>query len=310
MDTNSSKFKARLGLFVVIGFVILAFGIFLIGRQKHLFDPIFKLTTTFNNIGGLQVGNNVRFSGINVGTVDNIMIINDTTVQVDLIVKKSIQSFVKNDCQATIGSEGIIGNKMLIITQGSSKAKTAIDGQYITSKEPLELDAIIMNLNITAKNAETISQQLIQIMSGINRGNGTIGRLIRDSTIAENINQTIINFEKTSKGLDQNIDKMMVNVNLATDNILVSSEELADVMKNINQKDGTLGKLIRDSTMANELQQTIVNLRKSGDGISNTMEAINNSFLFKRYFRKKAEKEQQDKLDSINSRIIIVPKPL
>ena len=57
--------------------MIFVFAIFLIGKQKNLFNPVFKLTTTFNNISGLQVGNNIRFSGINVGTVDNINIIND-----------------------------------------------------------------------------------------------------------------------------------------------------------------------------------------------------------------------------------------
>ena len=77
MDTHSQKFKIRLGLFIIGGLVIFVFAIFLIGKQKNLFNPVFKLTTTFNNISGLQVGNNIRFSGINVGTVDNINIIND-----------------------------------------------------------------------------------------------------------------------------------------------------------------------------------------------------------------------------------------
>lgn len=246
MNTNSPQFKVRLGLFVVIGFIIFALAIFLIGRQKHLFDPIFKLTTTFSNIGGLQVGNNVRFSGINVGTVDNINIINDSTVRVDIIVKKSVQPFIKMDCQGTIGSEGIIGDKILIITQGSSSSKTVKDGQSIPSVEPVEMDAIIKSLNSTALNAEIITEQLIEMMAQINHGNGTIGRLIRDPQIA------------------------------------------------------------------NELKQTIVNLKESGDGISNTMEAVNKSFLFKGYFKKKAEKakeakEAKDK-NSESSKDKVVPK--
>jgi phospholipid/cholesterol/gamma-HCH transport system substrate-binding protein len=308
MNTNTTKFKVRLGLFVVVGFIIFAFAIFLIGRQRHLFDPIFKLTTTFNNISGLQIGNNIRFSGINVGTVDNIKIINDSTVQVDMILKKSIQSFIKADCQATIGSEGLIGNKMLIITQGSTLTKAVSSGQMISSQEPLEMETIITSLNVTAQNAETISKQLVEIMIGINQGDGTIGRLIRDTSIAENINQTIINFEKTSYNLDKNIDSMMVSVNQATDNILISSVELSQIMKNINEQDGTIGKLIRDSIMANEVQLTILSLKQSGDRFSNTMEAINNSFLFRRYFRKKAERERHEELDSLNSKINKIQK--
>lgn len=307
MNTSSTKFKVRLGLFVIVGLVIFAFAIFLIGRQKHLFDPVFKLNTAFNNISGLQIGNNVRFSGINVGTVENIRIINDSTVRVDIIVKKSTQPFIKADCQATIGSEGLIGDKMLVITQGSESTKMVSDGQYISSQEPLEMEQIIKSLNVTAQNAETISEQLVEIMIGINHGDGTIGRLIRDTLIAENINQTIVNFKRTSYNLDENIDSMMVSVNLATENILISSVQLADIMQNLNHQDGIVGKLIKDTVLANEVQETITNLKESGSKFSNTMEAINNSLLFRRYFRKKAEKEEQLRLDSISAVDIKTP---
>src|SRR5258706_16439224 len=95
METHTPKFKLRLGLFIAIGLGLFVITIFIIGKQKNLFNPVFKLTTTFYNISGLQVGNNVRFSGINVGTVDNIKIINDSTVRVDMIVKKEVQQFIK-----------------------------------------------------------------------------------------------------------------------------------------------------------------------------------------------------------------------
>src|ERR1041385_8820781 len=129
MDSHTPKFKIRLGLFIAGGIAIFLFAIFIIGRQKNLFNPVFRLTTTFYSISGLQVGNNVRFSGINVGTVDNIRIINDSTVRVDMLIKKDVQQFIKDvqqfikeDCEAAIGSEGIIGDKILIIGQGSTDA--------------------------------------------------------------------------------------------------------------------------------------------------------------------------------------------
>jgi phospholipid/cholesterol/gamma-HCH transport system substrate-binding protein len=211
METQSSKFKVRLGLFVAGGFILFVIAIFLIGRQKHLFDPIFKLTTTFYNVSGLQVGNNIRFSGINVGTVESIVLINDSTVQVGMIVKKSVQKFIKSDCQAEIGSEGIIGDKVLIITQGSSEAPSVRDQEYLVSVEPIETDAIISSLHVTAGNFEIISEQLSEIMVKINHGKGTMGRLIQDSTISENINQTIINLRKSSKGLNENMEAAKSN---------------------------------------------------------------------------------------------------
>ena len=211
MDTQSPKFKVKLGLFVAAGFAIFVIAIFLIGRQKNLFDPVFKLTTTFYNVSGLQVGNNIRFSGINVGTIGNIILINDSTVQVDMIIKKSVQQFIKSDGLAAIGSEGIIGDRVLIITQGSSVAESVKDEEFISSVEPVETDAIITSLAVTAVNFEIISEQLAEIMIKINSGKGTLGRLIQDSTIAENINKTIINLRSSSKGLDENMNAAKSN---------------------------------------------------------------------------------------------------
>jgi phospholipid/cholesterol/gamma-HCH transport system substrate-binding protein len=206
MAENTSKFKIRLGLFITGGLTLFILAIFIIGKQKNLFDPVFKLTTTFYNVSGLQVGGNVRFSGINVGTVDNIVIINDSTVRVDMLIKKDVRQFIKTDCEAGIGSSGIIGDRILVITQGSGNAALAIDGQHIGSKEPVETDAIMAKLKVTADNTATISNQLAEIMEKINNGNGTLWKLIQDSTMASNINQTIISLKKSSKGLDENMD--------------------------------------------------------------------------------------------------------
>ena len=205
METHTQKFKIRLGLFIAGGLALFVIAIFIIGKQKNLFNPVFKLTTTFYNVSGLQVGNNIRFSGINVGTVDNIDIINDSTVRVDMLIKKEVQKFIKTDCEAGIGSAGLIGDKLLVITQGSTEAPVVKDGQQIGSKEPVETDAIMASLEVTAANAEIVSNQLAEIMIRVNSGKGTIGRLIQDSTIAENLSATIVNIKKSSKGLDENM---------------------------------------------------------------------------------------------------------
>jgi phospholipid/cholesterol/gamma-HCH transport system substrate-binding protein len=205
MDTHTQKFKIRLGLFIAGGLALFVIAIFIIGKQKNLFNPVFKLTTTFYNVSGLQVGNNIRFSGINVGTVDNIKIINDTTVKVDMLIKREVQRFIKTDCEAGIGSAGLIGDKLLVITQGSSEAIMVKDGQQIGSKEPVEMDAIMASLRVTGYNAEIVSDELAKIMIKVNSGKGTIGRLIQDTAIAENLSQTMLNIKKSSKGLDENM---------------------------------------------------------------------------------------------------------
>jgi len=211
METHTQKFKIRLGLFIAGGLTLFIFAIFIIGKQKNLFNPVYKLTSTFYNVSGLQVGNNVRFSGINVGTVDDIRIINDSTVRVDMLIKKEVKKFIKSDCEVAIGSEGLIGDRLLIITQGSNDAPSAKEGQQLASAEPVEIDAIMASLQVTAVNAAIISDQLAEIMVNVNSGQGTIGRLIQDTTIANDLSQTMVNIKKSSKGLNENMNAAKEN---------------------------------------------------------------------------------------------------
>ncbi|MCW3076583.1 MAG: hypothetical protein JWO32_1192 [Bacteroidetes bacterium] len=211
METTT-KFTSRLGVFVVAGLALLVAGIFYIGKQKHLFNPVFNLNTTFKNISGLEIGNNVRFSGINVGTIENIRIINDSTVKVYMIVDKDVQQFIKTDSYIKISSDGLIGDKIANITQGGPNGRKVSEGQSLKSIEPLETDAILANLSKTGENATIISSEMAEILHRVNNGNGTIGRLLRDSTIAENIGQTIRNLKRSSKGLDENMEAAKHNI--------------------------------------------------------------------------------------------------
>lgn len=212
METQSPQFKFRLGLFIIVGIVLFVLGIFIIGKQKNLFNPVFNLSANFHNISGLQVGNTVRFSGINIGTVDNIRIINDSTVKVGMLIKKEIQRFIKSDSQAGIGSEGIIGDKMLVIAQGSLSKKSVVANQRIASTEPIETDEIMKSLKITANNAALATDEIVSIVAKINNGEGTLGRLIQDKKMAENIDQTINNLKKSSKGLSENMEAAKHNI--------------------------------------------------------------------------------------------------
>lgn len=298
MENYTPKFKARLGFFIAGGIALFVIAIFFIGKQQNLFNPVFKVTTSFYNISGLQVGNNVRFSGINVGTVDKIMIINDSTVQVDVIIKKNVQQFIKSDSEAGIGSSGIIGDRVLVISQGSNEAPIAKDGQHILSKEPVETDAIIASLQSTAGNVEIVAQQLAEIMVYVNSGRGTLGRLIQDTTIAENINLTIQNFKRSSAGFDETIEHTKENVfefmeklHKTVAKTEIASHQLGEIMMSINSGEGTLGMLIQDTTVAENLTQTLINIKKSTKGFEENMEALKHNFLFRGYYKRKAKDE-------------------
>ncbi len=202
----SPKFKFRLGLFVAGGLALFIAAIFIIGRQQNLFDPIYTLRATFYNVSGLQVGNNIRFSGINVGTVGNITIINDSTVQVEMLLREDVKQFIKEDSEVIVGSEGLIGDRLLVISQGGKDAKVAEDGALLSSNEPVETDEILASLEVTAANAEVITHELSEIMAKVNNGQGTIGKLINDDKMAKSLNRTMTNLEKSTKGLEQNME--------------------------------------------------------------------------------------------------------
>lgn len=317
MDTESSKFKIRLGMFVAAGIVLFLAAVFLIGRQKNLFNPVFQIKSTFYSVSGLQVGNNVRFSGINIGTVELIKIINDSTVQVDMIIQKDVQPFIKVDCEVSIGSEGIIGDRVIIISQGSSNSPSIKGGQFLLSVEAVELDDILTSLHVSAINAEVISAQLAEIMININQGNGTLGMFIHDTTIAKNINRTILNLRKTSKGLDDNMELIMTDLkettkdlennmtsimkgfNKTTDNITHASVQLSETITNINHGEGTIGVLINDTILAENIRQTIFYLNKSSIGLNQNMKALKSNFLFRGYFKRKVKEAEKFKRDSI-----------
>jgi phospholipid/cholesterol/gamma-HCH transport system substrate-binding protein len=286
MDTHAPKFKVRLGLFIAGGLGLFVVAIFLIGKQKNLFDPVFKLTTTFYNVSGLQVGSNIRFSGINVGTVDNIVIINDSTVQVDMLIKKSVRRFIKADCEAGIGSSGIIGDRILIITQGSNNAPLPEDGQHIASKEPVETDAIMASVKVTADNAAIISNQLAQILGKVYRGNGTLGRLLRDSTMAEDINQTIVSLKKSSKGLDE-------NMNAAKDNFL---------LKGYFDKEKKAAKKVKDVAIEKKVEEQKV-IQKEEKAVQKEKEVVEKKKVEEQKVIQKEEKATQKvKVDSIEKK--------
>ncbi len=211
MDTHSQNYKVRLGLFIIGGILLLVATVFIIGKKNNLFDPVFRLTSDFYNVSGLQVGNNIRFSGITVGTVNDITIINDSTVRVEMLIRNDVKKFIKTDSKAAIGSEGIIGDRLIIISQGGSDAAVVKAGQKLESTEPIETDDIMASLQITAANSEIITDQLSEVMIKINSGNGTLGRLINDPTIANNLGQSISNIKSGTAGLSENMEAVKEN---------------------------------------------------------------------------------------------------
>lgn len=208
--SNSNKIK--LGVFVVLGLVLLIVGIYFIGQKQQLFSTNFHIHSVFKDISGLQVGNNVRFSGINVGVVENIALIADTAVRVDLIIDENVRKFIKKDARAIIGSDGLMGNKIIVIIPGTA-GKTAIeDNDNIATSSSVNFDDIMQSLKVTSDNAAIVTEDLAIIMDNISSGRGTIGKLFMDSAFAQDIDKTLTNIKQGAGGFKRNMEAASHNI--------------------------------------------------------------------------------------------------
>lgn len=204
--------KIKTGLFVVVSLLLLLILVFLIGKKKNLFGNTFYVYANFKNISGTKAGNYVRFAGINIGTVESINIINDTTVRLQLSIEKRIQPYIKSDAIAGIGSDGLMGDKLVVISPGSNTSPVVSDGGNLLTSNPVDVDKIMNNLTKIADNAANLTGGLSDIVNKINSGKGSIGRLLSNDKLAvkmentiEQASQTASSIKKTAASVDENM---------------------------------------------------------------------------------------------------------
>lgn len=265
------EYTSKLGLFVTIGLAVFVITIYLVGKQKNMFGSNFNLKSRFKTVSGLKVGNNVRFSGINIGTVSGIEMINDTSIMVDLLVKKEMCPFIKTDSRASISSDGLMGDKVLTLSPGLSK-NTVKNNSILGSRNAIEMEDVMKSMKNTIDNANIISNELAIFTSKMNNNNGILNQLLTDETFAKSIKGTLTNLQ-------------------------ISSNEFARFTFKMNNGKGTLSKLMNDDKFGKTLDSTMTNLQKGTKGLSDNMEAAKNNFLLKGYYNKKRRASERKLLD-------------
>ena len=203
---SNAGLKWKLGIFIIVGLVLLVFGLYFIGKQKNLFVSVFQLKSVFNNVSGLKLGNNVRFGGIAIGTVEGIQLITDTSVLVNMSIKSEVRKFIKRDASASIGSDGLVGDRVVLISPGTTNREPVRDNEVLVSHSPVETEQIMAGLKTSADNAAVITQQLAEVAYKVNHGRGIISRLLGDSSMGNNLNATMVNLKKGSAGLNENME--------------------------------------------------------------------------------------------------------
>jgi phospholipid/cholesterol/gamma-HCH transport system substrate-binding protein len=311
---KSANYIWKLGMFVLLGITLFVVTIYFIGKNKNMFASTFHLKSQFKNVSGLKIGNNVRFSGINVGTVKNIEFVSDSSVVVDLIIKEEIQKFIKKDASASIGSDGLMGDKVLTISPGTSSNEIVKDNATIVSTQAVELEDLMKGLRKSVDNAQIITLQLSEFSLKINKGKGALNKVLTDEEFSNGISKTIANLETSSADFvvftknmnDKNgtLSKLMTNPNYANsiekslNNLEKSSNEFEVFTKKLNNDKGILSKLVSNERLATSLDSSLTNIEKGSKSLLEIEEAAKHNFLLRGFFNKKKRAEAKKKKEA------------
>jgi phospholipid/cholesterol/gamma-HCH transport system substrate-binding protein len=316
--------NVKLGVFVVSGLAFLVLLLFMIGKNKSLFGSSYLLKAKFEHVQGLIPGNNVRYSGIQAGTVKTIKIINDTTIEVSMMIETEMQEIIRLDAIASIGTDGIVGNKVVNIIPGKQNAELAQDGDFILSKKSIDTDHILETLSNTNNDISEIVGGLKITVERINNSTA-LWELLNDKTLPIELRQSAVNLRQTTskaglmandlhaiiadlklgKGslgillkdtiIAYNLNEAVLKLNKVgsqADQLTVDINTVVQgIQKDINSGNGPANALLKDSIMVKNLNSSIDNLRKGTDGFNQNMEALKGSFLLKGYFKRQEKKK-------------------
>lgn len=316
---QENKRSVLVGLFVLIGIVILVLGIMTLGGQQKKFVKAIHVKAVFDDVGGLQPGNNIWFSGVKIGTVRKIKFFGDSQVEVEMNVEEKVVEFIRKNSKATISSDGLIGNKIIVIYGGTTDYPPVEEGDRLEAIMPLDTDQMMETLQVNNQNLVDITNDLKVLTSKIAAGEGIVGAVLTDSSLAINFRTILSNLERASV----NSNKMIADLNsftgklnkkgtlindLVTDtsivpdlketleNLRVSSantqaltKEFAGITAKLNSPDNSLGMLLNDPEFAKSLKSTLENADSATYNLNKGMEALEYTWPFNKGFKRKAK---------------------
>ncbi len=321
MSAQENKRSMIVGIFVLVGIVILVAGIITLGGQQNRFARTVTVSTIFPDVGGLKAGNNVWFSGVKIGTVKGINFVNVQEVEVTLAIEEKSKEFVRQDALAILSSEGFIGNRLVVIEGGSPSAPSISEGDRLQAGQASDTDAIMATLQTNNQNLVGITENFQILTDQLVKGEGTIGALLNERELFDeikqlvaNLNQTVANTSKASDDLVKmtaqlNKEGTLVN-DLLTDTVVYGNLQTAvaqlqgitqtatalttnlnEATAKLNDNDNAVGLLLNDAEMAEQIRRTMLNLEQSTEKLDQNMEALQHNFLLRGFFRKQAREE-------------------
>lgn len=319
--------SVKLGAFVLGGLLFLVLLLYMIGKNRNLFGATYVLKARFENIQGLVSGNNVRFSGIQAGTVKKLKILNDTVIEVTMVMEKKMLTIIRKNAVVSIGTDGLVGNKVVNIVPARQPGPLAEEGDILVSKKAVTTDEMLQTLNKTNNDVSVIAADLKNTVQRIN-SSSALWALLNDQSIPQDLRisvasirsatgkagnmvdnlNTIVMDVKNGKGsvgailtdtsFAKNLNEAILkikDVGNEADSIAGEINKLvAGIRQDVNTGRGPVNALLKDSMMVIKLNTSLDNIQKGTDGFNQIMEALKHSFLFRGYFRKQEKQRLKE----------------
>ncbi|QKJ30157.1 MCE family protein [Mucilaginibacter mali] len=329
MDTGENKRAIIVGIFIALGIVIFVLGIFTLGSNQKTFGGGIQISAVFDDVAGLKKGGAVWFSGVKVGTINSIKFKGVSQVDVQMTVDKSLQPYIHRNAGVRISSDGLIGNKIIVIDGGSPQAPPVQDGDVLQAEKLLSTDDITKTLQQNNLNILAITTDFKKISRQMAEGKGVVGALMGDSvlamkfrTIVQNLNNTTAATTRMALELDKFGAKLNSKGTLAdnlltdtstyrklrasVDNLQKSTASASEFVNNLNtasaklnSKDNAMGVLLNDPKAASQIRSTLDNLQQGSVKLNDDLEALQSNWFFKTFFKDKA-KAKADSIKKAN----------
>ncbi len=310
----------KLGIFIFLGITILVIAVFMLGGKEQLFSSTFNVKAYFKTVQGLKSGSTVRLSGIDVGTVKNVQIVDDTTgrVEVTMKIKEDVARFIRTDTRATIETEGLVGNKVVVLEIGSASAEQVRDGGTIRTKEPMSFSAVIEETQGVMEYTKQMTKDLSEIIARVNRGEGSIGKLLSDEELYRDATNLTKQADKSLQSITGEFDKVTElfnslgeGVKSVVTNVDSTVADLDSIITSVKEGKGILGELVvKGSPFDSTFKATLSNIEKATEEskvaasrLAENMEALKHNWLFKSYFENRGYWDKAEFEDDIDAKM-------
>jgi phospholipid/cholesterol/gamma-HCH transport system substrate-binding protein len=298
MNMKREKYiqTTKVGIFTLLALVIITYCIFYIGSKQQAFGSKKELIVKFKNVSGLKTGNAVRFSGVTIGAIDKIEIISDSSVLVTLNIDENDSKFIKKDSKASISTEGLLGSKYIRISPGSPNGRTVDNGDQLSSSEPIDVEELLNTLTESGKSFKNITNNVDKLVTNIHSGEGMLGAMLSDTSMDEKMTQIVNSFGSTGRNssiLSTKMIEMVDTLKSAGANTVKISAEMEEFAKKLNNDSSTLGKFISDTAMANQINNTMVELKTTAVEVQETSSSVRESWLLNLFGKNKKKKKKK-----------------